>query len=198
MSVGGPEESAGPGPSRGEVIMVKSDKWIKEKGKNGMISPFHAEKIKKGISFGLSSYGYDFTLSREFLIFKGDGPVSPKKMQENDFEKFTGVVCRIPPGSFALGRSSEYFKIPREVLGICFGKSTYARCGVIINVTPLEPEWEGNITIQIANLTSVTAEIYAEEGIGQVVFIAAESVCEKSYKDLAGKYQTSQGIVLPK
>ncbi|HDN98054.1 MAG TPA: dCTP deaminase [bacterium] len=178
--------------------MVKSDRWIKRMGEKGMIKPFYPEKIKKGISFGLSSYGYDFTLSDEFKIFKGKKVVSPKKINEDDFIDFKGKVCRIPPNSFVLGRSLEYFKIPRDVIGICFGKSTYARCGIVINVTPLEPEWEGFITIQIANLTPIEAEIYAGEGIGQVIFIGAESVCEKSYRDLSGKYQFSKGIELPK
>ncbi|HDD64728.1 MAG TPA: dCTP deaminase [Firmicutes bacterium] len=178
--------------------MLKSDRWIKKKAEEGMITPFYPEKIKKGVSFGLSSYGYDFTLSEEFKIFKGEGIIGPKKVDEEDFIDFKGKVCKIPPNSFVLGRSVEYFKIPRDVIGICFGKSTYARCGIIINVTPLEPEWEGYITIQIANLTPVEAEVYAGEGIGQVIFIGAESICEKSYKDVSGKYQKSKGIVLPK
>jgi len=178
--------------------MVKPDTWIKKMAEKGMITPFSPEKIKKGISYGLSSYGYDFTLSNEFKIFQGKGIVSPKKIKETDFENFKGEICKIPPTSFILGRSNEYFKIPRDVLGICFGKSTYARSGIIINVTPLEPEWEGYITIQIANLTSVEAEVYSGEGIGQVIFISGESLCEKSYKDLSGKYQNSIGIVLPK
>jgi dCTP deaminase len=178
--------------------MVKNDKWLIEEGKKGMINPFSPDKIKKGISYGVSSYGYDFRLSEEFMVFKGKNLVSPKKTRETDFEEFNGKSCIIPPGSFVLGKSLEYFTIPRDVLGICFGKSTYARCGIIINVTPLEPEWEGCITIQVANLTNVKAEIYANEGIGQVIFLSAEKVCEKSYKDLAGKYQSSTGITLPK
>jgi len=178
--------------------MVKSDKWIKKMGQNGMIIPFFPEKIKKGISFGLSSYGYDFTLSDEFLIFKEVGIVSPKKIKKQQFKEFKGNICKIPKNSFILGKSKESFKIPRDVIGICFGKSTYARCGIIINVTPLEPEWEGYITIQIANLTSVQAVVYANEGIGQVIFISGDEVCEKSYKDLSGKYDKAEGIVLPK
>lgn len=177
--------------------MVKPDKWIKEMGEK-MISPFSPEKVKKGISFGVSSYGYDFVLSDEFLIFNGKGSVSPRKVRESDFERFKGDVCIIPPNSFVLGRSLEYFRIPRDVLGLCFGKSTYTRCGIVVNVTPLEPEWEGHITIQIANLTPVKAEIYAGEGIGQVIFISAEQECERSYKDVAGKYQSSTGIILPR
>lgn len=177
--------------------MVKPDRWIKEMGEK-MISPFSPEKVRKGISFGVSSYGYDFILSDEFMIFRGKGPVSPKKINESDFEKFKGNVCIIPPNSFVLGRSVEYFRIPREVIGICFGKSTYTRCGIVVNVTPLEPEWEGHLTVQIANLTPVEAEIYAGEGIGQVIFLSGEAVCEKSYKDVSGKYQGSSGIMLPK
>lgn len=177
--------------------MVKPDAWIKRMGE-GMISPFHPEKVKQGISFGVSSYGYDFVLADEFLVFKGAGPVSPKKIKESDFERFSGKVCIVPPNSFILGRSAEYFRIPRDVVGFCFGKSTYARCGIIVNVTPLEPEWEGNITVQIANLTSVVGEVYAGEGIAQIVFLTADEVCEKSYRDLAGKYQSSKGILLPR
>lgn len=177
--------------------MVKSDKWIKKMAEKGMIEPFYPEKIKKGISFGLSSYGYDFTLSDEFLIFRGK-LTSPKKLTENDFEKFKGNICKIPPNSFILGRSLEYFRIPRDVIGICFGKSTYARCGIVINVTPLEPEWEGYITIQIANLSPVEGEVYANEGIGQVIFLSSDEICEKSYKDLFGKYNKAKGIELPK
>jgi dCTP deaminase len=177
--------------------MVKSDKWIKYMAQKGMIYPFYPEKIKKGISFGLSSYGYDFTLSDEFMIFKGK-IASPRRISENDFEKFKGEVCKIPANSFVLGRSEEYFKIPREVIGICFGKSTYARCGIVINVTPLEPEWEGYITIQIANLSSAESEVYAGEGIGQVIFLSADELCERSYKDLSGKYDKAKGIEIPK
>ncbi|MCM8811352.1 MAG: dCTP deaminase, partial [Candidatus Omnitrophica bacterium] len=173
--------------------MVKSDKWIKKMAQKGMIEPFYSEKIKKGISFGLSSYGYDFSLSEEFLIFKGNY-ASPKKISENDFEKFVGKICKIPPNSFVLGRSIEYFRIPRDVIGICFGKSTYARTGIVINVTPLEPEWEGYITIQIANLTPVEGEVYANEGIGQVIFLSCEDICERSYKDLSGKYNKAKNI----
>jgi len=179
------------------VKMVKSDKWIKRMAEKGMIEPFSPEKIKKGISFGLSSYGYDFTLSDEFMIFKGK-IASPKKITENDFEKFKGKICKIPPNSYVLGKSMEYFRIPRDVIGIVFGKSTYARSGIIINVTPLEPEWEGYITVQIANLTPVEAEIYSYEGIGQIIFISSEEICERSYKDLSGKYDKAKGIQIPK
>ncbi|NLG12447.1 MAG: dCTP deaminase [Elusimicrobia bacterium] len=177
--------------------MIKPDKWIKEMG-GKIISPFSPEKIKKGISYGVSSYGYDFILSDEFMVFKGKGPVSPKKITDSDFESFKSEVCVIPPNSFVLGRSMEYFKIPRDVIGICFGKSTYTRCGIVVNVTPLEPEWEGHLTVQIANLTPVEAELYAGEGIAQIVFLSADDICEKSYKDVAGKYQGSSGIILSK
>jgi len=179
-------------------IMVKNDKWLIQNGKKGMITPFYPEKVKKGISYGVSSYGYDFTLSDEFMVFRGTGTVSPKRIKEADFEPFRGKTCVIPPNSFVLGKSGEHFNIPRDVLAVCFGKSTYARCGIVINVTPLEPEWEGCITIQVANLAPVEAEIYAGEGIGQIIFLGAGETCEKSYKDLAGKYQSSAGITLPK
>lgn len=178
--------------------MIKSDGWIRRMAAKGMIEPFHPEKIRAGISLGLSSYGYDFTLSEEFKVFRGGGPVSPKRIRDSDFEDVLARECVIPAGSFVLGRTVEYFRIPREVLGICFGKSTYARCGIVIHVTPLEPEWEGNVTIQIANLTPVEALVHAGEGIGQVLFLGTDQVCEKSYRDLAGKYQSSSGIVLPK
>jgi len=178
--------------------MVKNDKWIIEKGMSGMITPFFPEKIKKGISYGVSSYGYDFRLSEEFMVFRGTGIISPRKISEKDFECCSGRSCIIPPNSFILGKSEESFRIPRDVLGICFGKSTYARCGIVINVTPLEPEWEGRITVQVANLSPAKAEVYAGEGIGQIVFLSSEESCEKSYRDLSGKYQSSSGIVLPK
>lgn len=177
--------------------MVKSDKWIRLMAKKGMIEPFFPEKITKGISFGLSSYGYDFTLSDEFLIFKGK-ITSPKKISEKDFERFKGNICKIPPNSFVLGKSVEYFRIPRDVIGLCFGKSTYARCGIIVNVTPLEPEWEGYLTVQIANLTPVFAEVYAGEGIAQIIFLSPDEVCERSYKDLSGKYDKAKDIQIPK
>jgi len=180
-----------------EGRVVKPDKWIKRMGEK-MISPFSPEKVKIGVSYGLSSYGYDFVLSDEFFIFRGKGPVSPRKIKESDFEKFKGNTCIIPPNSFVLGRSVEYFRIPRDVIGLCFGKSTYTRSGIVVNVTPLEPEWEGNLTVQIANLTPVEAELYAGEGIAQIIFLSAETECEKSYKDMSGKYQSSKGIILPK
>jgi len=177
--------------------MVKSDAWIKSMGEN-IISPFTPAKITQGISFGLSSYGYDFTLAEEFKIFCGNSPISPRKVRQQDFKDYSGKTCRLEPGSFVLGRSLEYFRIPRNILGVCFGKSTYARCGIIINVTPLEPEWEGFITIQIANLAPVEAEVYAEEGIGQIIFLEADELCMRSYKDLAGKYQQAREIQLPR
>ncbi len=178
--------------------MVKPDTWIRRMARQGMIEPFSPEKVKAGVSFGLGSYGYDFTAADEFKVFRGAGPAGPKTLKAGDFSDFRGDVCEVPPNSFVLARSREYFRIPRDVLAICFGKSTYARCGIITTVTPLEPEWEGHITIQVANLSPAVGLVYANEGIGQVVFLAAESVCEKSYKDAAGKYQGSSGIVLPK
>ena len=177
--------------------MVKSDLWIKSMGEK-MIRPFSPVKITRGISFGLSSYGYDFSLAEEFKIFCGAGPVSPKKIKAEDFTDFSGTTCTIPPRSFILGRSLEYFSIPRNVIGLCFGKSTYARCGIIVNVTPLEPEWEGFITVQIANLSPVEAEVYTGEGIGQIIFLEADQVCMRSYKDLSGKYQDARSIQLPR
>jgi len=174
--------------------MVKSDRWIREMAAHGMIEPFMAEKVKTGVSFGPSSYGYDFRLHEEFRIFRGECVIGPKKMDESLFESFSGTVCVIPPHTFVLGRSVEYFRIPREVIGICFSKSTYARCGVVVTVTPLEPEWEGFITIHIANLTPAPVEVYAGEGIGQVLFVAGAEVCERSYRDAGGKYQSASCI----
>lgn len=178
--------------------MVKPDRWIREMAGKGMIDPFTPEKIKRGISFGVSSYGYDFTLCDEFLLFSGKETISPKNINEADFQPFKGEVCAIPPNSFVLGKSAEYFKIPRDIIGLCFGKSTYARCGIVVNVTPLEPEWEGFLTVQIANLSPANAQIFAHEGIAQLVFLQASEVCEKSYKDMGGKYQGAQGIEISK
>ena len=182
--------------------MVLSDKeivkYIKEKG---MISPFQELQKRDGvISYGISSYDYDFRIADEFKIFTNinNVTVDPKNFNNGSFVDFKGDVCIIPPNSFILGRSLEYFKIPRELLGICIGKSTYARCGLILNVTPIEPEWEGYITIEISNTTPLPAKIYANEGIGQLVFHRASQPCEISYKDKKGKYQNQKGIVLPR
>jgi len=178
--------------------MVKSDRWIRKMAQAGMIEPFSPEKVSAGVSFGLGSYGYDFTAADEFKVFVGKGRIGPRTVAPDEFCEVRGPVCEIPAGTFCLARSREYFRIPRDVLAVCFGKSTYARCGIVVTVTPLEPEWEGHITIQVANVSSATGIVYAGEGIGQVVFLAAESVCERSYLDLAGKYQRSSGIVLPR
>ena len=166
-----------------------------------MIEPFSESLVTKGvISFGVSSYGYDIRIADEFKIFTDvySTVVDPKNFDPRSFVEFKGKECIIPPNSFALGRSVEYFRIPRNVLGICLGKSTYARCGIVINITPLEPEWEGFITIEISNTTPLPAKIYANEGIAQVIFIEGDEICETSYKDRKGKYQEQKGIVLPK
>lgn len=182
--------------------MVLSDKEIKEYVKKSeMISPFTESQVKKGvISFGVSSYGYDFRIASDFKIFTNvnNALVDPKNFDSKSFVDFNGKICIIPPNSFVLGRSIEYFKIPRDVLGICVGKSTYARCGIIVNVTPLEPCWEGYITVEISNTTPLPAKIYAEEGICQIIFIKGSEMCEVSYEDRKGKYQKQEGLTLPK
>lgn len=181
--------------------MVKNDRWIKEMAKKGMIEPFNDKQVRQGvISYGVSSYGYDMRISDEFKIFTNINStiVDPKGFDPKSFVDFKGDVCIIPPNSFVLGRSVEYFRIPREVIVICLGKSTYARCGLVVNVTPLEPEWEGHVTIEISNTTPLPAKIYANEGIAQILFLGAEEVCETSYRDKTGKYQAQKGITLPK
>ncbi|RMG74356.1 MAG: dCTP deaminase [Nitrospirae bacterium] len=181
--------------------MVKNDRWIKEMAKKGMIEPFNDKQVRKGvISYGVSSYGYDMRISDEFKIFTNinNTIVDPKGFDPKSFVDFKGDVCIIPPNSFVLGRSVEYFRIPRDVIVICLGKSTYARCGLVVNVTPLEPEWEGHVTIEISNTTPLPAKIYANEGIAQILFLGAEEVCETSYRDKTGKYQAQRGITLPK
>lgn len=162
----------------------------------GMIDPFAPAQVRVGISFGLSSYGYDFRLSPFFRIFrpKAGAVIDPKSFSTLDFEDFEGIICTIPPHSFVLGRSLEYFRIPRNILTICYGKSTYARCGITVNVTPFEPEWEGFATISIANNNVVPARIYAEEGIGQLLFLESDELCAVSYADKKGKYQAQQEI----
>lgn len=165
----------------------------------GMIKPFDDSSLRKGvISFGLSSYGYDMRISNEFKLFRGKDIIDPKDIDPKNFMDFKGDFCIIPPNSFALGRSVEYFKIPRDVLAICVGKSTYARCGIIINVTPLEPEWEGYVTIEVSNTSPVPVKLYSNEGIAQVIFLGADSVCETSYQDRLGKYQAQKNITLPR
>ena len=166
----------------------------------GMIKPFEDRQVRKGaISYGLSSYGYDIRIADEFKIFTNINTtiVDPKSFDPRSFVDYQGGVAVIPPNSFALGRSVEYFKIPRNVLTICVGKSTYARCGIITNVTPFEPEWEGYVTLEISNTTPLPARIYANEGIAQVLFFESDETCETSYADRQGKYQGQQGIVLP-
>ncbi|MGH7395963.1 MAG: dCTP deaminase [Candidatus Rokuibacteriota bacterium] len=181
--------------------MIKSDRWIRRLAlEKGMIKPFEDRQVRKGgISYGLSSYGYDIRIADEFKIFTNINTtiVDPKRFDPRSFVDYQGEIAVIPPNSFALGRSVEYFKIPRNVLTICVGKSTYARCGIITNVTPFEPEWEGYVTLEISNTTPLPAKIYANEGIAQVLFFESDEACETSYADRQGKYQGQQGIVLP-
>jgi len=181
---------------------LKADSWIRKKSiEEGMISPFCDEQTASGVvSFGLSSYGYDIRVSDEFKIFTNISStvVDPKQFDDANVVDFKGDVCIVPPNSFALARTVEYFKIPRDVLAICLGKSTYARCGIIVNVTPFEPEFEGHITIEISNTTPLPAKIYANEGIAQVLFLEGDEPCEVSYKDKSGKYQNQTGITLPR
>ena len=182
-------------------MSVKADKWIRRMAlENKMIEPFVESQKREGvISYGLSSYGYDLRVADEFKIFTNvyTAMVDPKKFDARSFVEFKGDVCVIPPNSFALARSIEYFRIPRNVVTICLGKSTYARCGIIVNVTPFEPEWEGFVTLEISNTTPLPAKVYANEGLCQVLFLESDEVCEVSYKDKKGKYQAQQGIVLP-
>ena len=172
---------------------------------HGMIDPFVDGQIKKRddgsrvVSYGLSSYGYDLRVSDEFKVFTNvfNTVVDPKAFDDRSFVDIQTDVCIVPPNSFALARSVEYFRIPREVLTICVGKSTYARCGIIVNVTPFEPEWEGHVTLEISNTTPLPAKIYANEGLAQVVFFLADDVCETSYADRSGKYMCQRGITIP-
>jgi len=181
--------------------VIKSDRWIRRMAlEKGMIKPFEERQVRAGvISYGLSSYGYDLRIADEFKIFTNinNTLVDPKAFDPRSFVDYQGSVCIVPPNSFALGRSVEYFKIPRNVLTICVGKSTYARCGIITNVTPFEPEWEGFVTLEISNTTPLPAKIYANEGIAQVLFFESDEACQTSYADRQGKYQGQQGIVLP-
>jgi len=166
-----------------------------------MIEPFEEGQIREGvISYGVSSYGYDIRIADEFKIFTNVNStiVDPKNIDSGSMVDFKGNVALIPPNSFALGRTIEYFRIPRNVLTICLGKSTYARCGIITNVTPFEPEWEGHVTLEISNTTPLPARVYANEGIAQVLFFESDEVCEVSYRDRKGKYQAQRGITLPK
>ena len=182
-------------------MTVLSDKWIKKAAQKGMIKPFVNKQVRKGkISFGLSSYGYDARVSNEFKIFTDvdSAIVDPKNFKGNSFVSRTADECIIPPNSFVLASTVEYFKIPRNVLTICLGKSTYARCGIIVNVTPLEPEWEGHVTLEFSNTTNLPAKIYANEGVAQMLFFESDEICETSYADRKGKYQGQTGVTLPK
>src|SRR5467141_4889257 len=179
-------------------MSVKPDRWIRKMAlEHKMIEPFEDRQVREGvISYGVSSYGYDIRVADDFRIFTNVNStiVDPKHFDPRSLVEFKGPVCLIPPNSFALGRSVEYFRIPRNVLTICLGKSTYARCGIIVNVTPLEPEWEGHVTLEFSNSTPLPAMIYANEGIAQVLFLGSDDVCEISYKDKKGKYQDQRGI----
>ncbi|MFQ5740678.1 MAG: dCTP deaminase [Acidobacteriota bacterium] len=181
---------------------VKPDHWIVRMAREqAMIEPFEAALVRKEtISFGVSSYGYDFRLDRRFKIFQGSasGVLDPKAVDSRLFRDLEGDTCVLPPHSFCLGQSVEYFRIPRNVLTICFGKSTYARCGVITNITPFEPEWEGHVTISICNTGPSSVKVYAGEGIAQLIFLESEEVCQTSYKERKGKYQAQKGIVVSK
>ncbi|MEA2722754.1 MAG: dCTP deaminase [Gemmatimonadales bacterium] len=185
-------------------MSIKSDRWIRRMAReHGMIEPFVDGQVRDGaISYGVSSYGYDMRVAPEFRIFTNvlSVIVDPKHFDARSFVEFDGDVCIVPPNSFALARSVEYFRIPRNVLTICVGKSTYARCGIITNVTPFEPEWEGHVTLEISNTTPLPAKIYANEGICQVLFFEADDddVCQVSYGDKKGKYQKQTGVTLPK
>jgi dCTP deaminase len=185
----------------GSSRVIKNDRWIREMARTkGLINPFEEKQVRQGtISYGLSSYGYDIRIAEEFKIFTNvnNSIVDPKHFDPRSFVDFKGDVCIIPPNSFALGRSIEYFKIPRNVMTITVGKSTYARCGIITNVTPFEPEWEGFVTLEVSNTTPLPARIYANEGIAQVLFFESDEACLVSYADRQGKYQGQRGIVLP-
>ncbi|MFB6347895.1 dCTP deaminase [Moraxella sp. ZJ142] len=190
-------------------MSIKSDRWIRQMAEqHGMIEPFEPSQVRfnaqgeKLVSYGTSSYGYDVRCANEFKVFTNvhSAIVDPKNFDERSFIDIVGDECIIPPNSFALARTVEYFRIPRDVLTICLGKSTYARCGIIVNVTPLEPEWEGHVTLEFSNTTNLPARIYAGEGVAQMLFFqsAADDVCQTSYKDRGGKYQGQTGVTLPK
>ncbi|NVJ61432.1 MAG: dCTP deaminase [Gammaproteobacteria bacterium] len=187
-------------------MTIKADKWIRRMAENeGMIEPFEPGQVRyineqRIVSYGTSSYGYDVRCSDEFKIFTNinSAIVDPKNFDQQSFVDVKSDVCIIPPNSFALARTVEYFRIPRNVLTVCLGKSTYARCGIIVNVTPLEPEWEGHVTLEFSNTTPLPAKIYANEGVAQMLFYESDEVCETSYKDRGGKYQGQTGVTLPK
>lgn len=187
-------------------MSIKSDRWIRRMAtEHGMIEPFEPQQVRETggqpiVSYGTSSYGYDVRCSTEFKIFTNidSAIVDPKAFSPSSFVDKVAAVCVIPPNSFALARTVEYFRIPRNVLTICLGKSTYARCGIIVNVTPLEPEWEGHVTLEFSNTTPLPAKIYANEGVAQMLFLESDEECETSYKDRGGKYQCQRGVTLPK
>jgi dCTP deaminase len=183
-------------------VTIKSDRWIKRMAlEHKMIEPFVESQTRTGVvSYGVSSYGYDIRVADDFKVFTNiyNTVVDPKCFDPRSFVDIKADVCIIPPNSFALARTIEYFRIPRDVLTVCLGKSTYARCGIIVNVTPFEPEWEGHVTIEISNTTPLPAKIYANEGIAQVLFFQSDEPCETSYRDKKGKYQAQTGVTLPK
>jgi dCTP deaminase len=183
-------------------MSIKSDRWIKRMAReHHMIEPFVESQVRgSAISYGVSSYGYDIRVADEFKIFTNinNTVIDPKNFDPRSFVDVRTDVCIVPPHSFALARTIEYFRIPRDVLTICLGKSTYARCGIIVNVTPFEPEWEGTVTLEISNTTPLPAKIYANEGIAQVLFFQSDEPCEMSYKDKKGKYQAQTGVTLPR
>jgi len=183
-------------------MSIKSDKWITRLCREQkMIEPFEEKQVRKGqISYGVSSYGYDIRVADEYKIFTNVNStlVDPKSFDNRNFVSITADHCIIPPNSFALAKTVEYFRIPRDVLAVCVGKSTYARCGLIVNVTPLEPEWEGILTLEISNTTQLPAKVYSNEGIAQLLFFQSDEQCETSYKDKSGKYMHQPGLTLPK
>jgi dCTP deaminase len=183
-------------------MSIKSDRWIKKMAlEHHMIEPFVDSQTSAGVvSYGVSSYGYDIRVADEFKVFTNvyNTVVDPKNFDPKSFVDIKADVCVIPPNSFALARTIEYFRIPRDILTVCVGKSTYARCGIIVNVTPFEPEWEGHVTIEISNTTPLPARIYANEGIAQVLFFQGDEPCEVSYRDKKGKYQAQRGVTLPR
>ena len=187
-------------------MSIKSDRWIQKMAQEqGLITPFTANQIshnggRRIVSYGTSSYGYDVRCANEFKVFTNinSAIVDPKQFDESSFVSIKADVCMIPPNSFALARTIEYFRIPRNILTLCVGKSTYARCGIIVNVTPLEPEWEGHVTLEFSNTTPLPAKIYANEGVAQMLFLQSDEICRVSYRDRDGKYQGQKGVTLPK
>ena len=186
-------------------MTIKSDRWIREMAAQGMIEPFEAGQVRavdgqRVVSYGTSSYGYDVRCAPEFKVFTNihSAIVDPKAFDERSFVDVEGDSCVIPPNAFALARTVERFRIPRDVLTLCVGKSTYARCGIIVNVTPLEPEWEGHVTLEFSNTTNLPAKIYANEGVAQLLFLQSDEACETSYRDRGGKYQGQRGVALPR